>query len=66
MDKVNTFLRKADLARLLQVSRRTIDRWISNGRFPRGRRIGGTKRWLRADLERILGEGLGDLAGASK
>lgn len=34
------------------MSRRTIERWVRDGRFPRPYKLGGsTLRWRRADVE---------------
>ncbi|HHM12542.1 MAG TPA: DNA-binding protein [Planctomycetaceae bacterium] len=48
-------LDKCDLADILKVSARTIERWIRKGLFPPGRRLGGQVRWLRDDLLEALG-----------
>ena len=50
-------LTAAELARLLQVSTRTLWRLRSSGRLPSPVRIGGTVRWALADIKKWLAEG---------
>jgi len=38
------------LGRLLNVSEATLWRWDSGGRLPRGIKLGGVKRWSRAEI----------------
>ena len=50
-------LTKREVADLLSVSIRTIERWEASGEIPHGRRIGGQVRWLRSAIIRMLFEG---------
>lgn len=43
-------LRPRDVARLLGVSRRTIDSWRASGRLPPAMKLGGCLLWKHADL----------------
>jgi len=43
-------LRPKDVARLLGVSRRTIDGWRASGRLPPAIKLGGCLLWRRVDL----------------
>jgi len=43
-----------DLAQVLQVSTRTLYRWIDQGRLVRPMRIGGVMRWRWGDVARWL------------
>jgi predicted DNA-binding transcriptional regulator AlpA len=49
-----------DLEKLLGVRRRTIERWVASGRFPRPMKVGGTDRWRQstvlAHLDRLEAE----------
>jgi len=42
---------KAQVALELQCSGRTVDRWCEEGLLPEPLQIGGSVRWMRADLE---------------
>lgn len=41
--------------RTMKTALATHDRWIRLGQFPRGRRVGGTIRWIWSDIERLFG-----------
>jgi predicted DNA-binding transcriptional regulator AlpA len=53
-------LTKGEVTELLRISPRTLERWIAQGAFPRGRRVGsrrsGRVLWLRKDLMSALEE----------
>lgn len=49
-----SLLTTKDLARLLQVSTRTLRRWQRGGHVPPPLRIGGSLRWRAADIETWL------------
>lgn len=53
---VPDFLTRSDLAALLRVSTRSVDKWASLPGFPRPIRINGTgfRRWPRAAIEAYL------------
>jgi predicted DNA-binding transcriptional regulator AlpA len=42
---LDAYLTAKDLERVLQVTERTLRRWIQDGTFPAPIRIGGVKRW---------------------
>lgn len=46
------FLRRKDVASIIGRSVRTIDRWISEGIFPKGRYIKGSPTWTQKDIDR--------------
>jgi len=46
------FLKKKDVAEIVGRNVRTIDRWISEGFFPRGRFIKGAMTWTQKDIEK--------------
>jgi excisionase family DNA binding protein len=49
------FLKKADVARLLNVSPRTLDRWARSGRLPPPVRLSDrTLRFRRSDIQKYL------------
>jgi len=48
---------KDEAAGLVAVSARTLDRLVSRGEFPPPIRLGGMRRWNRADLERWIADG---------
>ena len=52
-----TFLRPGQIAGLLNVTERTVRRWIANGTLP-SRRLGGARLVAIADLELLLGSPL--------
>lgn len=56
-DKHPDTLRRSDLALLLGVSVRTIDRGAMTGRIPPGARVGRSVIWRRADIDRWLAAG---------
>lgn len=65
MADLEPLLTRADVRKLLKVSRRTMDRLISSGVLPAGRTLGGSPRWFRADLESFLARlHRGDFEGA--
>lgn len=47
-------LTKDDLAGLLQVDKRTVDRLAADGILPPGRKIGRSVRWLGAEVEAAI------------
>jgi len=47
----------ADVARLLQVSTRTLWRQLSAGQVPRPVRFGGTVRWRLEEIRKWIAEG---------
>jgi excisionase family DNA binding protein len=51
---LETYLTTADLERLLQVTERTLRRWIREGTFPAPLRTGGVRRWRPQDVRRFL------------
>ena len=48
---------KHEAAGLMAVSARTLDRLVSRGEFPAPIRLGGMRRWNRADLEQWIADG---------
>ena len=46
----------ADVRRVLRVSRHTVDRMCRRKEFPRPFKVGGLRRWLRADIEKWIAE----------
>lgn len=46
------FLQKKDVAAMVGRNIRTIDRWISEGFFPKGRYIKGSPTWTQKDIDR--------------
>lgn len=50
-------VRAADVARLLQVSTRTLWRQLSAGQVPRPVRFGGTVRWRLEEIRKWIAEG---------
>jgi len=49
------FMRSREVMELADISRRTLDRWTSNGTLPVIRPAGSQRRYRRADVERLLG-----------
>lgn len=47
-------LTRDQVAATLQVTPRTLDRWVQLGEIPGPIRVGGSTRWLREDLESWL------------
>lgn len=45
-----------DLMALYSCSRTTIWRWVKGGVLPEPRRIGGLKRWRRAEIEALTAD----------
>jgi excisionase family DNA binding protein len=43
-----------DVASRLSVSRRTVERWIASGRFPRPLKIGGSTRFAEGEISEFL------------
>ena len=58
MNNIPALLDKQDIASLLKISIRTLDRWILLGDFPIGRRVGSRQRgrvyWTREDIRSAL------------
>jgi excisionase family DNA binding protein len=50
-------LSAVDVAKLLSLSQRTLWVWHRNGKLPAVVLPGGTLRWKRADVERLIREG---------
>lgn len=48
------FLSRADVARLLEVSPNTITRWAREGRLPFVLTLGGRRRYVRDDVEKLV------------
>jgi excisionase family DNA binding protein len=59
-DEPQEWLKTEQVARLLQVNRATVTRWIRLGQLRAVRTPGGTYRIPRRDVERLIREGLGD------
>jgi len=51
-------LTKDEIAQLLRVHPRTVERLVHAGHLPAGRRLGRQVRWLREDVLGALGSGL--------
>jgi len=49
--KADSYLTESETARLLKLSRRTLQRWRQEGLGLRFRRFGGLVRYARADIE---------------
>ncbi len=47
------FITIFDIANRYSISTSTIWRWIKLGKFPKGKKIGGTARWRLSDLEKF-------------
>ncbi|WP_431192319.1 helix-turn-helix transcriptional regulator [Rhodopirellula bahusiensis] len=41
---------KQELSSFLKVSTRTVERYCSSGKFPRGFKISGARRWKKSDV----------------
>ena len=50
------YILSGEVARLLLVSPKTVNRWTSEGRLRCIRTLGGHRRFLRSDVERIRRE----------
>ncbi|MBI4308626.1 MAG: helix-turn-helix domain-containing protein [Chloroflexi bacterium] len=48
------FLSRAEVARLLEVSPNTVTRWAREGRLPFVLTLGGRRRYVRDDVERLV------------
>lgn len=48
--KRRTWLTYAEVMELTKLSRRTIQTWVAEGKFPRPHKIGQAARWVEADL----------------
>lgn len=48
------FLSRAEVARLLEVSPNTITRWAREGRLPFVLTLGGRRRYVRDDVEKLV------------
>jgi len=53
--EVQTYLTRADVARLLGVSPNTVTRWAREGRLPSQVTLGGHHRFARSVIEEIRG-----------
>lgn len=51
---IDQLLTRADLSRLLQMSKRTISRMLSAGELPQPVRIGRSVRWRESDVAQYL------------
>ena len=51
-----SLLRADDVSGLLQIGRRTLWRWVADGRFPPPMKVNGRTRWLRSRVEAYLAE----------
>lgn len=47
-------LLRSEVARLFRVSERTVARWSASGKLPAPISVGGVRRWLRSDIERLI------------
>ncbi len=45
------FIQAAEICQELSICRRTLDRWIADGRFPAPLRFGRKHVWLRQEFE---------------
>jgi len=62
-------LRKFEVAALLGVQPRTLERWLAAGRFPAAMQVGGSShclRWRRSTVERYLNKLADDAARKSR
>ena len=50
-----TTLTPSDVASLLGVSERSIERWVKKEAFPPPLRVGSSRRWLASDIQSWLG-----------
>jgi predicted DNA-binding transcriptional regulator AlpA len=50
-------MRQADVARVLGINPRTLQRWIAAGQFPKARMIGRLAFWLPEDIRKALSRG---------
>lgn len=57
-ETVHTMLKTKDVMRLLRVSSNTVKRWRDSGRLPYTMFPAKTARYAKADIERILKEGI--------
>jgi excisionase family DNA binding protein len=48
------FLRTSDVARMLQVSPKTVSRWAKEGRIPYLATLGGHRRFPTGEMDRLL------------
>jgi len=48
------FLSRAEVARLLEVSPNTVTRWAREGRLPFVLTLGGRRRYVRDDVEKLV------------
>ncbi|MDO8531644.1 MAG: helix-turn-helix domain-containing protein [Dehalococcoidia bacterium] len=48
------FLSRADVARLMEVSPNTVTRWAREGRLPFVLTLGGRRRYVRDDVEKLV------------
>ena len=53
-ETVDEYLTPAEVARLLCVTPRTVSRWADQGRIAHTVTLGGHRRFLRADIVRLL------------
>lgn len=51
-----SYLRTAEVAQILHVSPKTITRWAKEGRLPHSRTLGGHRRYMADDIERLASE----------
>ena len=59
--QLHELLTRPEVARLLHVETRTVSRWVASGQLPSVRTASGQRRFLAADVEKILlGEPLTD------
>jgi excisionase family DNA binding protein len=55
-DDAGELLTKREVAQLLRISERTLERLTEAGEGPRSVKFGRSRRWLRRDVERWLEE----------
>jgi excisionase family DNA binding protein len=52
----DTYLKPSEVARILHVSPKTVDRWANQGRIPCIVTLGGHRRFTRADVAAVAEE----------
>ena len=57
MNAAKELLTKSDIAELLSIDPRSVERWAKSGRIPRPLKLGRLARWRRDDVMRAVGDG---------